>query len=427
MIGGKTNGRTGGRTGGTRRRRGLRWGLVGLGVGLLAAPVQARVGWEDVGDRLGAALEAELGLARQAVDLERAVATLEREQEGAGYGAAVLDHAGRESMRRLDAYRTGREARETLARQRARVMYKIARGGIARIVLDHADHAGHPDHATHPDHASHADHAAGDEAGRSFERDGAEGGRDERVARGRDLRWLVRNDLRELSAYQRAEQRARDELLQAERQLQALSVLATVHDVQGELVSAARGATGTALARARQQRDALLNAAPPEARAQQAHRERLAELQTSLGTLAELQREGGRAELVRPVHGREVGRFGSYTDPILRLPMVRNGVELAAHLDEPVLAPAAGLVVMVAELPGFDQVVVLDHGGGELTMLGRLWKATVSEGDRVEAGEELARVAPKSIDDGLGTSVYLELRHGDKPVDPGPRLGRRRR
>ena len=102
--------------------------------------------------------------------------------------------------------------------------------------------------------------------------------------------------------------------------------------------------------------------------------------------------------------------------------MVRNGVELAARRDEEVRAPAAGRVVMVAELPGFEQVVVIDHGAQRLSMLGRLWKLTVAEGDDVEAGAALGRVAPKALDDGLGTTAYLELRHGDKPVDPAPRL-----
>lgn len=357
----------------------------------VAVPVHARVGWKEAASRLERAIDAELGLTRQAVDLERAVATLEHEQDGAKYGAAMLDHAGRESMRRLDAYRAGRAERERVVRQRARAMAKAARGGIARIVLDEGD---------------------GD-------RDRAD-----RLARGRDLRWLVRHDLRELSAYQRAELRARNELLDAERQLQALSVLATVHDVQGELIGAAQGATGAALARAHGERDALLSKASPRARARAAQKTRLAELRASRDELERLQHTGGEG-LVRPVRGRVVGRFGHYSDPILRLPMLRNGVELAARRDEDVRAPADGQVVMVAELPGFEQVVVIDLGDGRLVMLGRLWKATVAEGDPVTAGEMIASAAPKVLDDGLGSSVYLELRHGDKPVDPAPLLRRR--
>ncbi|MCH9683292.1 MAG: M23 family metallopeptidase [Deltaproteobacteria bacterium] len=107
--------------------------------------------------------------------------------------------------------------------------------------------------------------------------------------------------------------------------------------------------------------------------------------------------------------------------------MIRNGVELSARRDESVRAPADGRVVMVAAIPGFDQVVVIDHGSGELCMLGRLWKVSVEQGETVEAGDAIASVAPKAVDDGLGTTAYVELRHGDKPVDPAARLGRARR
>lgn len=369
------------------KRRGLAWLLAGGVLLLAAAPVQARGGLGELGERLGRALEAELGLTRQATALEQAAVALEREQAGAEHGASVLDQAGRQSLQQLDAYRQARDAREQLVRQRARALVKVARGGIARIVLEDL----------------------GD----------AQPGAD-RLTRGRDLRWLVRHDLRELAAYQRAERRARAERLQADRQLQALSVLATVHDMQGELVAAARSATVPALERAEATRQQLwygTTVGAPE-------RTRLAELHTSQQALRAVRRDGAEGALVRPVLGAAVGRFGAYTDPILRLPMVRNGVELAARRDEEVRAPAAGRVVMVAELPGFEQVVVIDHGAQQLSMLGRLWKVTVAEGDELEAGQVIARVAPKALDDGLGTTAYLELRHGDKPVDPTPRLGR---
>lgn len=366
-----------------RARRGIGWVLaIGGVLALAAGPVQARGG---LGERLGQALEAELGLTRQAAELERAMVALEREQAGAEHGASVLEHAGRQSLQQLEAYRQGRDARERLVRERARALVKVARGGLARIVLE--DLGG-------------AERSA------------------ERLARGRDLRWLVRHDLRELSAYQRAERRAGAERLSAERRLQALSVLATVHDVQAELLAEARTATVPALERAGATRQELWVGVPATAE----DRRRLADVTAGQEQLRALRRDGADGRLVRPVQGATVGRFGAYTDPILRLPMVRNGVELAARRDEEVRAPAAGRVVMVAELPGFEQVVVLDHGAQELTMLGRLWKLTVAEGDEVDAGETIGRVAPKALDDGLGTTAYLELRHGDKPVDPTPRL-----
>jgi len=77
---------------------------------------------------------------------------------------------------------------------------------------------------------------------------------------------------------------------------------------------------------------------------------------------------------------------------------------------------------MVSRLPGYEEVVVIDHGDGVLTLTGRLWRLQVAQGELVERGEVLGQVAPKAVDDGLGTTVYVELRHGERPVDPTPRL-----
>jgi murein hydrolase activator len=125
-----------------------------------------------------------------------------------------------------------------------------------------------------------------------------------------------------------------------------------------------------------------------------------------------------------PVSGALVGRFGDYVDAVLDVPMSRTGVELAAKRDEEVVAIAAGRVVLVTELPDYGGTVVVDHGGGQYSLTSRLWKIEAVEGAKIEAGTRLGHVAPKAIDDGLGTTVYLELRHGEKPVDPAPYLAR---
>ena len=104
--------------------------------------------------------------------------------------------------------------------------------------------------------------------------------------------------------------------------------------------------------------------------------------------------------------------------------MSRNGIELRATSRSRPKAIAPGLVAFVGELPGFSQVVVLEHGGGYISLTGRLLTVDVEVGNPVQAGDELGKVAPKATDDGLGRTVYLELRHGDRPIDPAPYLRR---
>ena len=80
------------------------------------------------------------------------------------------------------------------------------------------------------------------------------------------------------------------------------------------------------------------------------------------------------------------------------------------------------LVAFVGALPGFERVVVIEHGGGYLSLTARLLGVAVEEGQELDAGALLGRAGAKAIDDGLGTTVYVELRHGQRPIDPQPWL-----
>lgn len=347
--------------------------------------------WRRAAAKLGNALEHELGLAEKATELQAAVEILERERLSTEYDAAILDHAGRESMRRLDAYREGRAEREGRVSSRARAMYKLSRGGLMRFALE--DLAGEGEQSTA-----------------------------ERVATGRALRWLVSHDLEEMSAYQRAEVRAEAELLAATRELQALSALATVQTMQQRALDEAREQVRPELRQARRKRKRIAGSDRTSERALQAQKAMLQEAGRHWRELSRLRGVGRRGKVVRPVRGKIMGGFGRYEDEILELPMVRDGVELRARPDEPVRVIDDGRVVLVSRLPGFEDVVVVDHGSGELSMTGRLWKVEVEEGAEVERGTVLGHAAPKAIDDGLGRTVYLEIRHGDRPVDPAPYL-----
>ena len=100
--------------------------------------------------------------------------------------------------------------------------------------------------------------------------------------------------------------------------------------------------------------------------------------------------------------------------------MHRKGIELGTRPGTEVVAVAPGEVAFCGELPGFDEVVVLDHGGGYLSLTGRLFTSGVAVGDEIATGQVLGRVAPKAVDDGMGTTVYFELRHAERPIDPRP-------
>ncbi len=361
--------------------------LVGT---VAAAPRKTQSLATELADRL----QRELGLVRSSAEIHRGLAALDREQASLQYTAALLDHASTESMRRLGAYAEGTGDREARLRLRGRALYKLARGGAARLAF-----------------------------GESLGDDG-EGATAVRLARARSLREVVRRDLDDLRSHRRARSRARSEMLAATREIQALATVAHVFTMQGEVLSAAGIAVDPAVTRAASDRTLLLRRSGSAER--RAQRELIALVKANWDELETLRGLGGALRLHRPVSGALAGRFGVNRDRVLGVASMRNGVELAADRDERVVAMAAGRVVLVTELPEFGGAVVLEHGGGQYSLTARLWKIAVEVGASVEPGAELGRVAPKAIDDGLGTTVYIELRHGEKPVDPEPYLARAR-
>ena len=334
------------------------------------------------------ALDEELGLTRRNVDVHKAIEMLDRERASVRYTAAVLDDASRESVRRLRAYHRVREPRKRNASERARALYKMARGGAARLAFDDTD-------------------------------------REDRLATGRSLQFVVRHDLEQLEAHRRSEERAEAELVAATRELQALAAATMVESMQEHVLVSAAHTFDAKLQHTTQARRKATWRTDKTGR--RSNRVLMRLVRANRIELEKLRGLDGAAKLVRPVPGRVVGGFGEQRDPVLKVPVVRNGVELRARVNYEVRAMAPGRVVLVEQLPGYENVVVLDHGAGQYSLTGRLWRLRVQEGDDVEGGTVLGRVAPKGTDDGLGSTVYVELRHGEKPIDPTRQIRRARK
>ncbi len=92
-----------------------------------------------------------------------------------------------------------------------------------------------------------------------------------------------------------------------------------------------------------------------------------------------------------------------------------NGVLIKAPGGSDVHAVAKGRVVFANFLRGYGMLVILDHGGGWMSMYGNNEALLHRVGDTVEAGESVGTAMAPT---GVNTGAYFELRHGNKPVDP---------
>ena len=118
----------------------------------------------------------------------------------------------------------------------------------------------------------------------------------------------------------------------------------------------------------------------------------------------------------RPVGGRIRAGFGRQVDPEFKTQTLRTGVEIEAPAGTPVQAIAPGRVLFAGWFRGYGQMVIVDHGGGDLSVSGYLEEVHVAAGDSVAAGQPIGSVGETGSASGPG--LYFEIRHDGKAVDP---------
>jgi murein hydrolase activator len=120
-----------------------------------------------------------------------------------------------------------------------------------------------------------------------------------------------------------------------------------------------------------------------------------------------------RGRLLFPVLGRADVR------PARREGTEGPGLEVHAPAGAVVRAVYAGRVAFADRYGPYGRIVILDHGDRYYTVSGNLDAVDVRIGQDVAAGERIGTVG----DDGQGSMLYLEVRHGSQTVSPAAWLG----
>ncbi len=107
--------------------------------------------------------------------------------------------------------------------------------------------------------------------------------------------------------------------------------------------------------------------------------------------------------------------FGWRSDPFTGKATFHKGVDLAAAYGTEVRAFGGGVVRSAGDRPGYGLTVVVDHGGGRETLYAHLSSSAVAPGDRVEAGQAIARSGNSGR--ATGAHLHFEAREFGAPVD----------
>ncbi|MFC3784250.1 septal ring factor EnvC (AmiA/AmiB activator) [Sphingopyxis italica] len=124
------------------------------------------------------------------------------------------------------------------------------------------------------------------------------------------------------------------------------------------------------------------------------------------------------AELTRgayrlPVVGRIVTGLGEVNESGVR----SRGITIAARPGGQVVAPAPGRVGFAGDYRGYGKIVIIDHGGGWVSLLTGMIALSVGVGDTVDAGAPVGRAGS---DD---SRITVELRRAGRPVDVVAMIG----
>ncbi len=143
-------------------------------------------------------------------------------------------------------------------------------------------------------------------------------------------------------------------------------------------------------------------------RAETPRNERLPDSSTDGSAFTEL-----KGKLSLPVRGELKGRFGS---PRADGGLSWKGVFIASQPNQEVRAIAAGRVVFADWLRGFGNLLIIDHGGGYMSLYGNNESLFKQVGQAAQGGETIAAVGNSGGNTDYG--LYFEMRHQGKAFDP---------
>jgi murein DD-endopeptidase MepM/ murein hydrolase activator NlpD len=115
-------------------------------------------------------------------------------------------------------------------------------------------------------------------------------------------------------------------------------------------------------------------------------------------------------EWVRPALGPLSSTFGA------RWGTQHKGVDIAASYGSTVRAASAGVVVVSDWSGGYGKLVEINHGNGLTTRYGHNSALLVKVGQRVEAGQPIAKIGSTGYS--TGPHCHFEIRKGEEAIDP---------
>lgn len=125
---------------------------------------------------------------------------------------------------------------------------------------------------------------------------------------------------------------------------------------------------------------------------------------------------GGIMAWPTPGYGRITSPFGYRIHPISKVKKLHTGIDVGVPSGTKVVAAQSGTVLSAGWLGGYGKVVMVDHGGGIVTLYAHNSSLSVSAGEKVSQGQEISRSGNTGMS--TGPHLHFEVRVNGQYVDP---------
>ncbi len=114
-----------------------------------------------------------------------------------------------------------------------------------------------------------------------------------------------------------------------------------------------------------------------------------------------------------PIYGRLSSGYGYRISPWRGF---HSGVDINARYGDPIKATAPGLVVYSGWRSGYGKTVIIKHRFGYSTLYAHCSRLLISKGERVKAGQAVARVGTTGYS--TGAHLHYEVRKDNRHINP---------
>jgi len=116
-----------------------------------------------------------------------------------------------------------------------------------------------------------------------------------------------------------------------------------------------------------------------------------------------------KGKLSRPARGPIITAYGQETAK----GVTSKGIDIKTRREAQVISPFDGSVIFAGPFRGYGRIIIIEHGGGYMSLLAGLGQIDTEVGQMLLAGEPIGQMP-----DDDEAKLYVELRKDSKTVDP---------